>query len=439
MFSIRSTLWRRLGPVLVLAGMMMTMGLLGQVHAQQQEAFYPTYEQIVARLQQIQANFPHIVQLREIGRSSHGKPIMAVKISDNAAQEEDEPAWLFLGIIHGNEPLGLKTGLKLIHDLTQGYGSDSEITDWVNAYEIWFVPVLNIWGYENVRRKNGNQPGVDLNRNYDFRWELCVRPGEPCRDPNSGTYSGSAPFSEPETQAMRDLALQQRFVFGIDYHHGLPNPETIILQPWGGGTGAGNPPPPDRPKLAEFARSYSQWVMSSRQTGGFCQASSSIVDPTVCRAPSVGWTFAAGQGPNWYYAETGTIAYVVEIAQRTYSDRYFYTSDPNDDDPRSVQAAEEYVRNLSDGIKHWMRNFLYEKQGDQLIFRGPGITGRVTDAKTGQPVQAQIEIAGLINEQIKLRTSDPQFGRFYRFLAAGTYTVNIFKEGYHRLRRRPLR
>ncbi len=141
---------------------------------------------------------------------------------------------------------------------------------------------------------------------------------------------------------------------------------------------------------------------------------------------------AIGQSSNWYYAAVGTFHYTVEISQRTYSDRYFYTPDPHDDDPRSVQEALEYVRNLSDGIKQWLKNFLHSKEDNQFIYRGPGITGRVTDAQTGQPLQAQIEVVGFSSDQIKPRTSDPQFGRFYRLLPMGIYTVTISKESYQK-------
>lgn len=420
----------------LLAGLSLA-GIHAGTNAQPQEAFYPPYEQIAARLMRLQSDFPNIVLVREIGRSTHGKPILAVKVSDNAAQEEDEPAWLFLGIIHGREPLGLRITLGLIDDLARGYGVDPEITDWVNAYEIWFVPVQNIYGYEMNQRKNGDRPGVDLNRNHDFRWERCAIYQPACVDPNSPYYRGTAPFSEPETRALRDLAVEQRFLFGIDFHHGNPFPQSQIMRPWGVRPVEDPfPPPPDQARLTEVARELASWIMVSRQAGGFCQAGSPIFDPAVCRMPAAANLAAHGQASNWHYAASGTFHYTVEIAQRLYNDRYFYTPDPTDDDPRSLQQAEEYVRNHSDGIRLWLRRFLHGREGEGFIYRGPGITGRVTDARTGRPLEARIEVEGFAGDAIKARTSDPAFGRFFRLLPAGTHSVRISRDGYQTETRR---
>ena len=119
-----------------------------------------------------------VVTTQVIGVSDEAVPrdIVAIKISDNPLMEEDEFGFLFAGVIHGNEALGIQVVLQLIEDLTEGYDSDPEIQSWVDAYEIWFIPVINPYGYDNNRRKNGpdtgnvNTSGVDLNRNFDFRW-----------------------------------------------------------------------------------------------------------------------------------------------------------------------------------------------------------------------------------------------------------------------------
>jgi hypothetical protein len=259
------------------------------------------------------------------------------------------------------------------------------------------VPVLNIWGCESIRRKNANV--VDLNRNYGWRWDRCIlEKGTDCLQQSSCSYHGPAPFSEPETQAMRDLALEQRFGFGIDYPHG----ETAILYPWGNNEEA--PAPPDRAQILELARSHSPGVWNSRRSGGLRQSGSPIANRKACKAPAVGANLAAGQSLNCYYAATGTIACLVEIAERRYNDSYFCTPDPTDDNRRSVRQAEEHVLNLSDGVKHWLRNFLHSRQSDQFVYGGPGVTGRVTDAQAGQPVQAQVEVTGFTSDLIETRT-----------------------------------
>jgi len=392
-----------------------------RVAISQGEAFYPPYENVLASLKQLSRNSSNIVHYREIGRSSNQKPIAAVKISDNASFEEDEPAFLLVGIIHGAEPLGLKITLKLLQELINSYGKSVEVTDWVNAYELWFVPVLNVWGYENRARKNAN--GVDLNRNYDFRWERCSAAGQDCANPASAFYRGPAPFSEPETQAIRDLILEQRPLFGITFHAGNPSPSGEVMRPWATNEIA---PPPDSVKLFELAQNFAMWVKQSRDEGGFCKSDSSIFDASVCAPPVMRTLGAYGQSSNWYYAAAGMFDYTVEVSPIAFNDRSLYTPDPSDDNPIVLQAAEEQIRNYSDAIKQWLRWFLVGSR----VFRGPGLTGKIVDAATGQPLAATIEIAGFNNALIQPRTSDPLTGRFWRLLPVGNYTVTITKSGY---------
>ena len=389
------------------------------------EAFYPPYEGVLVSLRQLSRNSSNIVQYREIGRSSNQKPIAAVKLSDNASLEEDEPAFLFLGIIHGAEPLGLKITLKLIQELISSYGENLEVTDWVNAYELWFVPVLNVWGYENRARKNAN--GVDLNRNYDFRWERCSAAGQDCANPLSAFYRGPAPFSEPETRAIRDLILEQRPIFGITFHAGNPSPSGEVMRPWATNEIA---PPPDSAKLLEVAQNFAMWVKQSRDKGDFCKSDSPIFDASICAPPLMRALGAYGQSSNWVYAAAGTFDYIVEIAPKPFNDRFLYTADPGDDDPSILLAAEEHVRNYSDAVKQWLRWFLMGKRNGDFVFRGPGLTGRISDAATKRPLVATIEVEGFDSPHIQPRTSEPHFGRFYRLLPPGTHLLKIFKAGY---------
>ena len=100
------------------------------------------------------------------------------------------------------------------------YGTDQRITEIVNTTELWFVPVANPDGYDftfedgqrlwrkNLRDNNGDGviapgDGVDLNRNFPTRWGYDNEGSSP--NPASETYRGTAPASEPETQALDAL------------------------------------------------------------------------------------------------------------------------------------------------------------------------------------------------------------------------------------------
>merc|ERR1712071_174077 len=80
----------------------------------------------------------------------------------------------------------------------------------LDKYDWWFVPIANPDGYsyswtrDRMWRKSRSPGpsscyGVDLNRNFDVGFNNTVR------DSCSSSYGGSAPFSEIETQTVRDL------------------------------------------------------------------------------------------------------------------------------------------------------------------------------------------------------------------------------------------
>jgi hypothetical protein len=83
---------------------------------------------------------------------------------------------------------------------------------------LYVVPCLNpdgaVGGRDRVNgRLNGNQ--VDLNRNWDYRWQPIANHGP---WPVSG---GSAPFSEPESEGLRDLILDKQVDGVIIYHSAM--------------------------------------------------------------------------------------------------------------------------------------------------------------------------------------------------------------------------
>ena len=70
------------------------------------------------------------------------------------------------------------------------------------------IPVLNPDGYAGDSRYNGR--GVDLNRNLPYKWSV-----------DSDEPPGSAPLSEPETQALYDFILARRPAKIVSLHWAL--------------------------------------------------------------------------------------------------------------------------------------------------------------------------------------------------------------------------
>ncbi|MHA2104705.1 MAG: M14 family zinc carboxypeptidase [Candidatus Hodarchaeales archaeon] len=76
--------------------------------------------------------------------------------------------------------------------------------------------------------------GVDLNRNYDYRF---IGSGS-SPDMKDETYRGPNPFSEPETQAVRDWTLQHQYE--LNYAMSLHSGVAAVIGPWGYTSGIDN-------------------------------------------------------------------------------------------------------------------------------------------------------------------------------------------------------
>jgi hypothetical protein len=184
---------------------------------------YKKPEDIERLLTDFHNRFPGLSQIKEVGKSLQGRSIWAIKISNQTNnQHSSKPAILFNGMHHAREVMGPEVALDIIETLLTNYGKDTKITHWVDANEIWVMPMFNVdgnnivWTEDNMWRKNarGNY-GVDINRNYPFAWGSC--------NGSSGykgaqDYRGASAGSEPETQVMMNFVKEIRPVFDISYH-----------------------------------------------------------------------------------------------------------------------------------------------------------------------------------------------------------------------------
>ena len=142
--------------------------------------------------------------------------------------------------------------LKLIHDGV--VWKEEGALNLLQQNKYYFVPIVNADGVAYVERGFGNNmkiakkrknmnpqaivglqgircdlddTGVDLNRNYATSWglseQLTIGLNEErfdeCQDPCSECYRGQKPFSEPETQALRDFLIAHKreikFVYNL--------------------------------------------------------------------------------------------------------------------------------------------------------------------------------------------------------------------------------
>jgi len=204
---------------------------------------YYTYAQMTAAIDALVLAYPTIASKTNIGTSVQGRVLWVVKISDNVATDEtNEPEVYFQGVQHAREAIGGSSMIFLMQYLCQAYASgDSRIINLVNNREIFINPCMNPDGWEYNRstdpngggdwRKNRkviatgpNQYGVDLNRNWNLDWANCTGAvggtscGDGTIDTDNDTYWGTAAFSEPETQAVRNFIRSHHIVAANDQH-----------------------------------------------------------------------------------------------------------------------------------------------------------------------------------------------------------------------------
>jgi carboxypeptidase T len=360
---------------------------------------YHTWQEVAYELDSIASQYTDITELDTIGYSSFDTlPIFALKISDNAHVDEDEPAILYIGCHHAEEILGIEICMYMIDDLLNNYGIDSAHTYWINNREIWFVPLLNpegqnvvmtqmdtIWR-KNKRDNNNNgffellYDGVDLNRNYDFYF---TNGGS--TDPGDEFYRGPYSFSEPEVRAIRDLAYAQNFLFCNTYHSARYGLTEVVYYPWSWSGGYS----PDYPFIRVVADSMSNRIINDQGNGHYNALPGQGLD---------------GRARNWLYGVCGVFTYCIEVSTTTI--------------PPGSMVDDICQRNMFGAY------YLLERASQS------GITGCVRDSLTGNPLNAEVIILGYYDPNLPPRRCDPVYGRFCRIVKPGSYNIEVKKQGY---------
>lgn len=345
------------------------------------------------------ARFPKLARLVEIGRSHQGRPILALKISDRPELDEDEPALLLNAAHHGSELLSTEIALDAVQTLLEGYGRDKKVRRLVDELEIWCVPLVNPDGNVaylqhggDAGRKNGRDldedgvlepdEGVDLNRNYPFRWGALGEVGSRSVGRHS-RYRGEAPASEPETKAMMGLAERERFVASVSFH----TSGTLILAPYTI-DGVDNPEPDVAWSIAEELAA--KLPRQPNKKSYRVQRNMYAVD---------------GTDQDWHYFAHGTLALLVEAAYHNPISRRLRTTTVERTRPSWLLLAER-------------------------VRSGPRVYGRVTD-DAGAPLEATVRLVEVTLKSGEVWTSRPRDGRYDRLLPKeGRWTLRVEKEGF---------
>ena len=84
---------------------------------------YPTYDQYIYLMNKFVSDYLEICSLHEIGESVDGRKVLAVKISDNVNEQEEEPDFFYTSTMHGDETAGYVLMLRLIDYLLSNYAT----------------------------------------------------------------------------------------------------------------------------------------------------------------------------------------------------------------------------------------------------------------------------------------------------------------------------
>ncbi|MEU2230003.1 M14 family metallopeptidase [Streptomyces vietnamensis] len=179
---------------------------------------------------------PGLTKVVSIGKTLKGQDILALKLTKGARKTKDgsKPATLYMSNQHAREWITPEMTRRLMHYYLDNYGKDERITRIVDSTELWFVLSANPDGYDfthadpanrqwrkNLRDNDGDGrigpgDGVDLNRNFAYKWGYDNEGSSP--DPADETFRGKGPMSEPETKALDAFEKRIGFAYGVNYH-----------------------------------------------------------------------------------------------------------------------------------------------------------------------------------------------------------------------------
>ena len=203
-----------------------------------------TLAEAYAELDTLKKLFPSLITTKQsLGTSIENRPVYMVKISDNPIIDEEEPEVLYTALHHAREPESMMQMFYFMYYLLENYNSDPSVQFLVNNRAMYFIPVVNPDGYEynrstnpngggmwrKNRRNNGRAFGVDLNRNYGPNNYWNAPNGGSSTSPSSDTYRGTAPFSEPETQIIKNFLASRKIKNALNYH----TYSNLLIYPYG--------------------------------------------------------------------------------------------------------------------------------------------------------------------------------------------------------------
>jgi len=335
---------------------------------------YPTWKHYDTIMHNIAQTWPEVCMLDTIGFSISGRAILALKISDNPAADEQEPAVMLSAAIHGDELAGYVMLMRLAEYLASESSNGGLAESLTSGLEIWINPLANPDGmYRDndtiIYPVRSNSNGYDLNRNFP--------------DP----VTASPPPLQKETRDMISFMEKNRFALSVNLHSGAE----VVNYPWDRWTRLHA----DDTWFYDISRRYADTVHLYSDPGYM-----TFLDDGVTR------------GSVWYVITGGRQDFI------TYSLGGREVTIEMDETKQTPGSDLEALWN-------WNSRSLLRYIGEALY----GAGGTVTDATSGNPLSAKVFIAGHDSDSSHVY-SDTLTGEFRRYLAPGTYSLTFTCPGY---------
>ncbi len=350
---------------------------------------YQSPVKIESSLKQYAAKFPNLAQLTSIGKSLEGRDIWAIRLTkDVATNNPAKPHILFNSMHHAREVMTAEVGLDIVDQLLTQYGKDASITQWMDSYEIWVIPMFNVdgnnlvWTHDSMWRKNARGGyGVDINRNYPYAWNSCNGSGS---SQSAQDFHGASAASEPETKVMMNFVNQVRPVFEISYH----SYSELVIYPYG----CPNQHTQTKDVIEKIGKELASKLVSDNGKGTY----------TAGTAPELLYAVDGGD-IDWLYHEAQVIPFVIEI-----------NSNGQGFQPSYSKWRDITVQRQREGWKYLLNRM-----------SGSAIHGQVTDQKGTPITNAKLHITGPTNQDYAVNNE----GYFFVILNPGNYSITVQAPG----------
>ncbi len=351
---------------------------------------YPSYSVYVQMMQDFASNHSTICKLDTIGTSQNGHLILVLKITDNPNIDENEAEFFYTGQMHGDEIVAGVMFLHLIDYLLNNYETNSEITNLLNNIELWINPIANPDGMYNGGDENVSNSsrylanGVDPNRNFP--------------NPVDGDHSDGEPWAS-ETIDMMNFANAHNFVMSCNTHSGAE----VANYPWDSWT-----------STEKLTADDNWWQFIAKEYADLAQANSPSSPPSHPSSEYFTDVNASGfiNGGDWY---------VVTGSRQDYMNYYKNCRELTVELSSTKLLDSDYLPDYWDYNRAAFISYLKQVQY--------GINGIITDACTGLPIKAKIEIENHDVDNSFVYSTLP-VGDYHRPIYEGTYNVIISAPGY---------